>query len=213
MLLLDTDFRGRTTNLSQKTSKIRRDVPMRLSSGPIAIERVSTSEARSGLPRGKATAISRSSGHGSAISKERKPTPHRDSCRRRTKPLFSHILSAARRLTALDDKQVDAVSARIELDLRIGYAFTRFLTLNLRPLGGPLSKLTLSYGKRTSHARTSAVHPPNCSRVLPVSYSRLRRGSVFPGQEFRPRDLLGNQNDAREGRHQGQLQLVQTPAV
>ncbi|KAH6627843.1 DNA topoisomerase [Chaetomium tenue] len=58
----------------------------------------------------------------------------------------AHILSAARRLTALDDKQVDAVSARIELDLRIGYAFTRFLTLNLRPLGGPLSKLTLSYG-------------------------------------------------------------------
>ncbi|KAK3296059.1 DNA topoisomerase [Chaetomium fimeti] len=58
----------------------------------------------------------------------------------------AHILSAARRLIALDDKQVDAVSARIELDLRIGYAFTRFLTLNLRPLGGPLSKLTLSYG-------------------------------------------------------------------
>ncbi|KAL2181757.1 DNA topoisomerase [Thermothelomyces heterothallicus CBS 202.75] len=58
----------------------------------------------------------------------------------------AHILSAARRLTALDDRQVDAVSARIELDLRIGYAFTRFLTLNLRPLGGPLSNLTLSYG-------------------------------------------------------------------
>ncbi|KAG7290478.1 hypothetical protein NEMBOFW57_000480 [Staphylotrichum longicolle] len=46
----------------------------------------------------------------------------------------------------LDEKQVDAVNARIELDLRIGYAFTRFLTLNLRPLGGPMSKLTLSYG-------------------------------------------------------------------
>ncbi|KAK4157959.1 DNA topoisomerase [Chaetomidium leptoderma] len=58
----------------------------------------------------------------------------------------AHILSAARRLVVLDDKQVDAVSARIELDLRIGYVFTRFLTLNLRPLGGPLSKLTLSYG-------------------------------------------------------------------
>ncbi|KAH6850274.1 DNA topoisomerase [Chaetomium sp. MPI-CAGE-AT-0009] len=58
----------------------------------------------------------------------------------------AHILSAARRLIALDEKQVDAVSARIELDLRIGYAFTRFLTLNLRPLGGPLSQLTLSYG-------------------------------------------------------------------
>ncbi|KAJ4292332.1 DNA topoisomerase [Collariella sp. IMI 366227] len=59
----------------------------------------------------------------------------------------AHILSAARRLVALDDRQVDAVSARIELDLRIGYAFTRFLTLNLRPLGGPMSQLTLSYDR------------------------------------------------------------------
>ncbi|KAL2263221.1 hypothetical protein VTK26DRAFT_7715 [Humicola hyalothermophila] len=58
----------------------------------------------------------------------------------------AHILSAARRLVELDEKQVDAVSARIELDLRIGYAFTRFLTLNLRLLGGPMSQLTISYG-------------------------------------------------------------------
>ncbi|KAK4146970.1 DNA topoisomerase [Dichotomopilus funicola] len=58
----------------------------------------------------------------------------------------AHILTAARQLGLLDEKQVDAVSARIELDLRIGYCFTRFLTLSLRPLGGPLSNLTLSYG-------------------------------------------------------------------
>ncbi|KAL2271743.1 hypothetical protein VTJ83DRAFT_1114 [Remersonia thermophila] len=58
----------------------------------------------------------------------------------------AHILSAARRLVSLDEKQVDAVAARIELDLRIGYAFTRFLTLSLRPMGGPLQGLTLSYG-------------------------------------------------------------------
>jgi DNA topoisomerase-3 len=50
-------------------------------------------------------------------------------------------------LVALDEKQVDAVSARIELDLRIGYAFTRFLTLSLRTLGGPMSQLTISYGE------------------------------------------------------------------
>lgn len=61
--------------------------------------------------------------------------------------LHSHILSAARQLVALDDKQVDAVDARIELDLRIGYAFTRFLTLKLRPLGGPMAELLLSYGE------------------------------------------------------------------
>ncbi|KAK0623541.1 DNA topoisomerase [Immersiella caudata] len=58
----------------------------------------------------------------------------------------AHILNAARQLVALDDKQVDAVDARIELDLRIGFAFTRFLTLKLRPLGGPMSELMLSYG-------------------------------------------------------------------
>ncbi|KAK4661962.1 DNA topoisomerase [Podospora pseudopauciseta] len=57
-----------------------------------------------------------------------------------------HILSAARRLVALDQRQVDAVAARIELDLRIGFAFTRFLTNNLRGLGGPMGELMISYG-------------------------------------------------------------------
>ncbi|EAQ89174.1 hypothetical protein CHGG_05793 [Chaetomium globosum CBS 148.51] len=58
----------------------------------------------------------------------------------------SNIQIKRARFSNIEKSQVDAVSARIELDLRIGYAFTRFLTLNLRPLGGPLSKLTLSYG-------------------------------------------------------------------
>lgn len=59
----------------------------------------------------------------------------------------SHVLSAAKRLANLDEKQVNAVSTRIELDLRIGYAFTRFMTNSLRPLGGAMSELTLSYGR------------------------------------------------------------------
>jgi len=59
----------------------------------------------------------------------------------------THILRAARQLVALDDKQVDAVAARIELDLRTGYAFTRFLTNNLTTLGGPMADLVLSYGE------------------------------------------------------------------
>ncbi|KAL6925089.1 hypothetical protein ACHAPO_002041 [Fusarium lateritium] len=58
----------------------------------------------------------------------------------------AHVISAARNLTTLDERQVNAVATRIELDLRIGYAFTRFLTNNLRQLGGPLEKMTLSYG-------------------------------------------------------------------
>ncbi|KAI7913337.1 DNA topoisomerase III [Pyricularia oryzae] len=58
----------------------------------------------------------------------------------------AHILQAARNPVNLDDMQVAAVAARIELDLRIGYAFTRFLTINLRSLNGPLKDLVLSYG-------------------------------------------------------------------
>ncbi|KAI1808598.1 prokaryotic type I DNA topoisomerase [Daldinia bambusicola] len=58
----------------------------------------------------------------------------------------AHILNAARNLIDLDHRQVNAVSSRIELDLRIGYAFTRFLTTNLRTLGGPFKELVLSYG-------------------------------------------------------------------
>ncbi|KAI5859394.1 DNA topoisomerase [Durotheca rogersii] len=58
----------------------------------------------------------------------------------------AHILNASRNLINLDQKQVNAVASRIELDLRIGYAFTRFLTISLRTLGGPFEKLLLSYG-------------------------------------------------------------------
>lgn len=39
------------------------------------------------------------------------------------------------------------MATRIELDLRIGFAFTRFLTNSLRMMGGPLAELVLSYGR------------------------------------------------------------------
>ncbi|KAH7354441.1 DNA topoisomerase [Plectosphaerella cucumerina] len=58
----------------------------------------------------------------------------------------SHVLNAARNLVDLDQKQVDAVDTRIELDLRVGLAFTRFLTLSLQALGGPLQEMVISYG-------------------------------------------------------------------
>lgn len=90
--------------------------------------------------------------------------------------LRSHVLSAARRLVNLDEKQVDAVSTRIELDLRIGYAFTRFMTNSLRPLGGPMENLTLSYGQSTSTTRplvTIMLTTP-IQRILPISNAGLR---------------------------------------
>lgn len=60
--------------------------------------------------------------------------------------LYRHILNAARNLRDLDQRQVDAVSARIDLDLRTGAAFTRFLTNSLRPMGGPIAQALISYG-------------------------------------------------------------------
>ncbi|CAL3964791.1 unnamed protein product [Diplocarpon coronariae] len=64
----------------------------------------------------------------------------------------AHVLRAARNPIDLDDRQVSAVATRIELDLRIGYIFTRWLTNSLRPLGGPLAineegkRRVISYG-------------------------------------------------------------------
>ncbi|KAB8297152.1 hypothetical protein EYC80_002533 [Monilinia laxa] len=58
----------------------------------------------------------------------------------------AHVIQAAKRPVNLDQRQIDAVAARIELDLRIGFAFTRFQTNNLRKLGGPLEKAMMSYG-------------------------------------------------------------------
>ncbi|KAF3347640.1 hypothetical protein BJF96_g9200 [Verticillium dahliae] len=58
----------------------------------------------------------------------------------------THVIQAAKNLVDLDERQADAVDARMELDLRIGYAFTRFLTTNLRNLGGPLVEMIISYG-------------------------------------------------------------------
>jgi DNA topoisomerase III len=60
--------------------------------------------------------------------------------------MVRHILTAARRLVDLDEKQINAVSLRTEVDLRTGFAFTRFLTTSLRALGGPMAELTISYG-------------------------------------------------------------------
>ncbi|KAL8932501.1 MAG: hypothetical protein Q9211_006278 [Gyalolechia sp. 1 TL-2023] len=58
-----------------------------------------------------------------------------------------HVLHAAQRPVPLDDRQVSAVAARIELDLRLGVVFTRFQTLTLRTLGGDLANdRVISYG-------------------------------------------------------------------
>ncbi|EEA27641.1 DNA topoisomerase [Talaromyces marneffei ATCC 18224] len=58
----------------------------------------------------------------------------------------AHVLRAAREPIELDEKQASAVAARIELDLRVGAAFTRLQTLQLQTLGSPLDQGPISYG-------------------------------------------------------------------
>ncbi|KAG5297252.1 DNA topoisomerase III [Histoplasma ohiense] len=58
----------------------------------------------------------------------------------------AHILQAATNPIELDDRQANAVAARIELDLRIGAAFTRLQTIQLKSLGGVLEDRVISYG-------------------------------------------------------------------
>ncbi|KAL8837107.1 MAG: hypothetical protein Q9170_002664 [Blastenia crenularia] len=58
----------------------------------------------------------------------------------------AHVVQAAHRPVPLDDKQVNAVAARIDLDLRLGVVFTRFQTLTLQALGGDLTDRIISYG-------------------------------------------------------------------
>lgn len=58
----------------------------------------------------------------------------------------SHVLQAARALIELDERQANAVAARIELDLRIGAAFTRLQTLQLQSITQPFDIKVISYG-------------------------------------------------------------------
>jgi DNA topoisomerase-3 len=58
-----------------------------------------------------------------------------------------HVIHAATHPVNLDERQVNAVSARIELDLRIGAAFTRLQTLSLRSVAPELNESMISYGE------------------------------------------------------------------
>ncbi|OJJ51342.1 hypothetical protein ASPZODRAFT_21821 [Penicilliopsis zonata CBS 506.65] len=58
----------------------------------------------------------------------------------------AHVLQAARQPIELDERQANAVAARIELDLRIGAAFTRLQTLQLQTLLSSLTDKVISYG-------------------------------------------------------------------
>lgn len=65
----------------------------------------------------------------------------------------------------------------MDLDLRTGYAFSRFLTNTLRGLGGPLQQATISYGMFPSgiFVDTRLTH----NRLMPISHLGLRGRPLF----------------------------------
>lgn len=66
----------------------------------------------------------------------------------------------------LDDLQANAVAARIELDLRIGAAFTRLQTLQLQTLVAVLQEKVISYGR--TNPRTLCVFSLTSSRLMSI---------------------------------------------
>ena len=58
----------------------------------------------------------------------------------------AHVIQAAQNPIDLDERQANAVAARIELDLRIGASFTRLQTLQLQPVAEQLAERLISYG-------------------------------------------------------------------
>ena len=83
----------------------------------------------------------------------------------------------------MDDRQVTAVSARIELDLRLGAAFTRYQTLTLREMGGDLADRLISYGQSSTPSKCY-IRRLTIVRFLSVPDPGLRCRSIFPSQEL-----------------------------
>ena len=107
------------------------------------------------------------------------------------------MVRAAQNAINLDERQVNAVAARIELDLRIGYAFTRFNTLTLQTMGGDLSERVISYGATWAscywkRGKSFLI----LVRVLPISHSGVRRRQILQSQELCAREFLEYQSDA-----------------
>ena len=98
----------------------------------------------------------------------------------------SHVIHAAQHPIDLDDRQANAVAARIELDLRIGAAFTRLQTLQLQNLGEALQDRILSYGRvtRLNSGRCVSACELSCSRIMPISHIGLCGRSVLARSKF-----------------------------
>lgn len=88
----------------------------------------------------------------------------------------------------LDKNLSDAVDFRIELDLRIGAALTRFQSLLLQPRFKDLDKQPVSYG----------IQYIIIYRALSVSNFRICRRSISKDTKFRHRKILVHKSRIKE---------------
>lgn len=97
----------------------------------------------------------------------------------------AHIIRAAQNPVELDERQAQAVAARIELDLRIGAAFTRWQTKLLQNIAGLESKV-ISYGGVSQLRTIRGVDSwlTIGSRLMPISYAGIRGGSISSRKEL-----------------------------
>ncbi|SLM39842.1 dna topoisomerase iii [Lasallia pustulata] len=111
-----------------------------------------------------------------------------------------HVIRAAQNPTNLDDRQVNAVAARIELDLRLGASFTRLQTLSLQTMGGDLAEPVISYG--------SCQFP-----TLGFVVDRYLRVRNFVPEEFWSIKVMHRRNDIDVTFHWGRYRLFDRVAV
>jgi hypothetical protein len=165
------DSSSRVRKGFRRTSLSKHEVPKHCSYGPIVIERASTSVLRCGMLPSKAILDSKSSVRGSAIRSERgyKPVPSNLLLIGR----YRHVRNAALNPVDLDERQVQAVATRIELDLRIGVVLTRFQTLNVRRLSPALAEKMISYGMYPRAFCNQFTYERD--RLLSVSHTRFHR--------------------------------------